>query len=298
VNDEYRLDLGRYFDGELPEAERERVERQLTADPAAMRYVEQLRLLRRLADRHDPSSGSRSAGPIDVRPWQRAAAWRPHAWRVSAAAAAAAAIIGLVWYANSPRKLQHTTPKVSSASANVEKSSKPIEPSGSGSAAPGAAPHVAPPSLELDAQRFAWANGELTSPSAAARVVLDARPRHGSRSSNVEILAIELAHAPPHTMHQVARMVVARSVSIRQPPQPPRAGHKAPSATPNSPQGWLLERGQQSRAPIASAQMYHSPSMNLRTSESDHSATVLNDRGYGSQTHQVSSGSLRPGVIL
>src|SRR5262249_50514360 len=101
------------------------------------------------------------------------------------------------------------------------------------------AEQVAPPSLEFDAQRFAWANGETTAPTVAARIVLDSSSRHGFRPSTVEILAIELAHAQPSPMREVARTFVERNPSVRPPPSHSRSSHKPASATPDT-QGGLF----------------------------------------------------------
>jgi hypothetical protein len=290
VNDEHRLQLARFFDGELPAEERDRVERELATDPAASRYLEQLRLLRHLADRRDPSSIQCSANLLVVRPWQRAAAARQRARQLAWVAAAAAAILGFVWCSKSlaPR---NRSPAMASPDTHARDSSKSIESRVPDFTVSPGLPAVSP-SLELDAQCFAWANGELMSPASAARVLLDARPRHGARSSNAEVLAIELAHTPPNSSQEVARTLIERSVSIRLAPSLPKAGHKPPAATPATPQGLLPERGQ--------VHSCHSPLAaigdGLRASGAK--PTLLSELPYAIRTCQVGLASLWPGAIL
>jgi hypothetical protein len=234
VNEKDRMDLGRYFDGELTGEDRERIELQLTRDPDARRHVEQLEVLRKWARAHEPSSlMPATASPI-LRPWHDTTRrnWRPLRFGMGAAAAAAAAVLFSMWWMNRFAPLPSGNAGVSPRGVNQ---AGPAEPIATVQAEPTLASE-APVASDFDAQRFAWANGELPSPTVAARAVLDHRPRHGVRPPHVEILAIELAHAQPGTTQEFARELVERSASMRQSPTHARPVHKA-AAPADAPQG-------------------------------------------------------------
>jgi hypothetical protein len=236
VTETDRVELSRYFDGELTDAERERVELELGRNPAARSYVEHLRLLRALTRDHDPSCAVPPATLGDGMPWRVAPSrtFRPIRW--AAGAAAAAAIIVGVWWTNRMWVFPDRDVAVTSPDQPRSQSTQPPGITETEVSIP-QEPADVPAASDLDAQRLAWANGELSSPTAAARVVLDHRPRHGARPPHVEILAIELAHVRPESMQEVTRELVERSTSMRQ-----TAPHARPATKPapvDSPQGSL-----------------------------------------------------------
>jgi hypothetical protein len=228
VNDERKLELERYFDGELPELHRCRIERELASDITAARYVDQLRLLRELAVRHDPSMKV----PIAA---ERSPVWRQSAvrrlWIVRTAAVltavAAGAIVGFVsWQGRNanPREMVPVKNAVVSTNGGATEHTEPLSASDNSFV-----------QLELDARRFTWANGQAPSPAAAARAVLERGSRRQQpTAAGVEILAIELANAPQVTKQDLGRAITDRPASTRQSPARQRPIGRSSGSVPNT----------------------------------------------------------------
>jgi hypothetical protein len=219
----------RFFDEETSPDERARLTRELASDPEAARYLEKLRRLRQLALKHDPGA-MRPADSRAVPPWELAARLRRR-W-IAAGAAIAAGLVLAVWSANS---LHRRVDAVELARSGVH--SVPLPPRTP-------PPQVreesdtkiaAPAELDFDARSYAWANGEAVQPAEAARAVLASAARgRGRAPAEVEILAIELANAPPELAPEVGRIAAERKSLLRPPVTRPRAAQRPNVPGPSS----------------------------------------------------------------
>ena len=239
MNDDRKLKLERFFDGELPDDERVRVEHELTTDPEAAGYVGHLERLRTLARQSDPidavASRRLAPGPWLVQPMRRR-------WGMAVSGGlVAAGIVATIWLVGRGLdRADHADPFGPTVVVH-----KPI-PEPSVAARKSRVADDVP--LELDAQRYEWANGELATPAAAARVVIDEGHRRGQRSSSeLEILAIELANSPDDSPRDVGRVVAERTTPVRQPPLRGRTVRKPGHATPPGPRG-VIQDGASSRS--------------------------------------------------
>lgn len=232
MNDDRKRTLERFFDGELPDEERARVQHELTADADAAEYIEQLRRLRDLARAFESSDAvppSRVVpGPWSGRPTRRR-------WIGPAVGGlVAAGIVAAVWLVG--RDPDAARPSGAGAPPAVVNRAVPE-------------PRDLPPvsgaedvPLDLDAQRYEWANGELASPVRVAKLVIDQGHRRGQRSSTeMEIFALELANSPDESPRDVGRVVAERTSSMRHPPLRGRAERKPAQGSPPAPSGFLRE---------------------------------------------------------
>lgn len=228
MNENRKLELERFFDGELPPDEFDRVERELIADTEGARYVERLGRLRQLATSDAAVPIRVSARPVVVSFPRRESRRNKWVAVASGLAAAAAGIAALVWWSN-----QHEGPtgeprlaKRAFVSNELPRpkpaESEPVRPS---SAAP----------LALDAQRHVWANGEMPSPAVAARLVLDraAEPTRPT-PAEAEILALELANSNRVSAGDIVRAVTERTNVIRHPPARNRNSRRPARSPPST----------------------------------------------------------------
>jgi tetratricopeptide (TPR) repeat protein len=88
VTEDRRLELEQYFDGELPAEDRTRIARGLESDAEGRRCLEELRLLRLLAQADDPSAERPVWRPRNA-PWER----RTVPWRTTGRALLAASLL-------------------------------------------------------------------------------------------------------------------------------------------------------------------------------------------------------------
>jgi hypothetical protein len=168
MTDERRLELERFFDGELPPDRQAEAARLVAEDGDARLYVDRLARLRALARAHES-----------------AAAARPSRRRIplvlaGAAAALAASVAALVvWWGRTASEA---------------------------STAPGSAAVVVPALIAVPSGRFGpirevelytWANRNRRRPETAAGAVLLSRARPGRRPAALEVLALDLANASP-----------------------------------------------------------------------------------------------------
>jgi hypothetical protein len=174
MNDSARLELERYFDGELPAGRHAEVARLLAKDHEAGAYLDRMARLRALAQRHDPAAGC-SEGlvvmPCSSRPQ------KVRVWAIVAAALAASITTALVWR-------NHSTSEVPAARDLVVVASPTQLP-------PGPNPTIRTQEVAL----YTWANSAHRRPEPAASNLLLPRMRSTKRSAAVEILALDLANA-------------------------------------------------------------------------------------------------------
>ena len=179
MNDPRRLELERYFDGELSEADRLRVARSLTDDSEADVHLDRLRLLRELARRHavpvSQSKPIRHSRPV----------------RLAAIAAACAAGILLVMARQAARSGRDVSPSPSNATIETVRT----------------APLRAGPA---EGQWYAWANDPASRPESAAERLLRRTPRSRRRAVSEEMLALRLAN-DPRNVTELERAALARA---------------------------------------------------------------------------------------
>ena len=189
MNDAQRLELELEFDGERPAAA------PLAIDPAAARYRDELRALRRLANLHDP------AGRLPL-PFPRS----PRRRRLLSAAAAVAAGVAALVVGEAmrgpaaPRPLAPIAPRLAStAVARV---------SSLGGPSPEMAWHE-------------WANQPARRPELAGWALWRSAGRH--RPPGLEVLTLELVNAPSRS---AARLHRAAAVRVASPGGRPRLDHR------------------------------------------------------------------------
>lgn len=228
MTDDRKLELERFFDGELVPDEQARVARELGVDPAAARYIEQLQQLRTLALRHDPSAMVSPARPAPP-PWASPPTGRR--WVMGAAGGLiAASILGLLWWSRGqevgPPTRQAVAPPV-------------VDPDAPSVVAPTdrtVASYAATVPLDLDEQLFEWANGALPSPAAAARALIDQAPRRRQRTpAGVEILTLELANSSEVSIQELGQVAVERTGQLRQHSARARGGRRPGHSSPTDP---------------------------------------------------------------
>jgi anti-sigma factor RsiW len=201
MTDARRWELERYFDGELPEPHRGRVRRSLAAEAEAQRYLHQLRQLRSLAQ------CGRAIDPFSA-PLRR---WHRVRWALAASAAIVACGLALRAERGSPRgepsDVSSPTPRVS---ARLEMLAE-IEPG---------------PTSEVEL--FRWANQSRRRPDGPARFVLAPLSRTRKRSPAREILALELANAPPGSAAGLQKVAVLHRAAFRARARPNRVETRPP----------------------------------------------------------------------
>jgi tetratricopeptide (TPR) repeat protein len=181
VNEDRRCELERFFDGELPDDHHARVTRELAADKEAARYLETLGWLRDLARRHDPiASSPASRSPIG--PWSTAML-RP--WRWAALASLAACFLALAWWAG-----RRSVPPMPGSPSSIAAQSGTPNPVISGRSPAQERSSDVPRGRRL---RFA--------------TVLSG---HRAAPSEDEVLALDMANAPPEASTRLSREAVER----------------------------------------------------------------------------------------
>ena len=196
IDEERLLELNRFFDGELPEPARSILARGLAYDAEAIHHLDALHRLRRLANRHDPASGVTTLGP-----WRRR---RGVSWRKAAVAAAVVALIG--W----PKSPGHPD--------------RPPQPVGDVEVATAERPESPGPSPEVALHR--WSNSEARRPEPAARALWQSSRR--ARRPGLEVLALEMANAPPGAADRLQRDALSR-----RPGPYPRPRSERPDSRPH-----------------------------------------------------------------
>ena len=172
MNDEGRLELERYFDGELPADRRTEIARLLAGDAEARRHLGRLARLRSLARSRGPAM-SRGVPSLAPRPLTRAI-------RNAATAALAASLAAVILWRGGP------APDVPDA----------VGPPPIIVSAPGATVAERPVPIP-EVKLYTWANQDRRPPETAANVVLRSSGRARRRPAAVEVLALDLANATP-----------------------------------------------------------------------------------------------------
>jgi hypothetical protein len=214
VNDERRLALERFFDGEA-DADDPRV----AADgPEARDYLRRLGLLRDLARRHDPAADLPSRRPVVVPP-------RPRG-RIVATALALAAGVLFLFLSFAARSGLRTGREPASLPAGGP------QPTASAGVAVAATARSRSPRPPLEVELYRWANASSPHREEAARVVLSRVASLHGRPASREILALELANATPGSFVKLPRSVAPQAAatpgSIRR-PGPSRRHRPSPS---------------------------------------------------------------------
>jgi hypothetical protein len=179
MTDELRLELERYFDGELPPHRHAEAARLVSEDGDARLHVHRLARLRALARAHESAA---------ARPASRAVASRRRIPRVLAAATAALAAsvaAWIVWRCRTSSEVPGAPgPTVIVAPAPV------VGPSGG-------------PAPIREVELYIWANRDRRRPDAAARAILLSGSRSGRRPAAAEVLALALANATPELAEEL-----------------------------------------------------------------------------------------------
>jgi len=174
MNDRARVELERYFDGELPADRCAKVARLLAEDLDAGAYWDRLARLRVLAQRHDPAAGCLTGSvviPLSSRP-QRVCAW------AIAAAASAASIAAALALRNDSTSEMPGAPNL-------------VVVAGPTQVPPGPNPTIRTQEVAL----YTWANSAQRPPEPAVSALLLPSMRSAKRPAAVEILALDLANA-------------------------------------------------------------------------------------------------------
>ena len=205
MTDHHKQMLEQYFDGELDRQDVAELERVMAEDPQAMRYLNHLGLLRRVARKHDPAGEVATVAPArrvpsaassstrPARPWRRA--------RLLAACSLAAGILGLLLIYRDRSVLVDGTPRPAAPRIWSERTSTPI----GRVARPRTNP--APASDPLEIELIRWANSTPRGRASVARVFLARTAAPHRRSNAREILAIELANAESGDLQRLSRLV-------------------------------------------------------------------------------------------
>jgi hypothetical protein len=171
VTDERRLELERYFDGELPPDRQARIARRLPEDGEARLHLRRMARLRALARSHETA-----AIPVP-----RPHPTRPQPARVLAVAAAAVAAIVAIAVVRRGRTSSDDVPGAPGPAAIV-------------APAPVVGPSVGPAPIR-EVELYTWANRDRRRPDSAARAILRSGARSGKRAAAAEVLALDLANA-------------------------------------------------------------------------------------------------------
>jgi len=252
MNDDRRLELERFLDGELPAPEAAAVGAGLPIDPAAARYLGELGALRRLANRHDPAAAS-PAAPIKAPAPRRLAATagaalsvrvadligraatraerrlsdrptiplpappRAARWLAAVAATAASVAILIPWALSRGPTRDHAPPSIAPpVVAGPPPVPRPIPvPVPDGGESPEVAWHR-------------WANREPRRPEVAGRALWQSAGRH--RPAALEVLTLELANAPAAAAGRLQRAAAVRVAAPGGRPRPEHRHHPAPDA--------------------------------------------------------------------
>jgi hypothetical protein len=209
MNDERRLLLERLFDGEARADDL----RSMDDDPEARAFLRQLKLLRALARRHDPSAETqarRSESIVD-RPQRRALT-------VPLAVAASLLITALAIRFGTGTKPGMTPPQAGpSRPASVAATNKV---------------RALRPSLEIELYR--WANAISPRREDAAADVLARVASLRGRSAVREVLVLELANAIPSISARLPRSIGSHVSAMATTIRRPAALHRhRPSSTPS-----------------------------------------------------------------
>jgi hypothetical protein len=189
MNDERRLELEQYFDGELSPDRHAEIARLLRGDGEARLYLRRLTRLRNLARSHERAA-RRRASRVLLPPPPRSRA--PRVLAVATAALAASVAAAIVWRGRTASEV----PGASSPTTIV---------------APG--PIAAPPertTLIREVELYTWANRNHRRPEAAASAILFSGARPGKRPAAVEILALDLVNAAPGLAEELEPIAVLR----------------------------------------------------------------------------------------
>jgi anti-sigma factor RsiW len=176
MNDAFRSELERYFDGELSSDRQTKVERVLSEDSEARLYVNRLSRLRTLARSHEPAF-CRSTVRGFVPPPSRARFQRVWAVATVSLVASVAAMFIV------RRQTGFEPPRAPNNEAIV-------------APAPMATATERPVKIQ-EVEVYTWANRDRRSPDSVVNTVLLSRTRSGKLPAAMEILALDLANAPP-----------------------------------------------------------------------------------------------------
>jgi hypothetical protein len=199
------LEIERLFDGELPPSDRRRVLDALENDPEARLHLNRLTRLRELARRHDPAGKRPEVRPFTSLPHSRP--WRP-------ALAAAVAAVALLSRLGGPARVEPVIP----LPLAIGPATRPI----------------AAPAGTLEVELYRWANAPGRVAGQAARLVLSSSTAPRKRSPADEILALELANAPPKTRGDVRRFAAARTPRSTTPARPANPGPRPRTVPPTA----------------------------------------------------------------
>ncbi len=187
MNDERRLELEQYFDGELPLDRHTEIARLVSEDGEARLYLHRLARLRNLARSHQPAAGRPASRVLPSPPPEWGA---PRGLAVATVALAASVAAVIVWRGRMAPEM-------------------PGAPASAASVAPAAV--VAPserlaPILEVEL--YTWANRNQRRPETAASAIFFSGSRSRKRPAAVEVLALDLANAAPGLAEELEPLAV------------------------------------------------------------------------------------------
>lgn len=183
MTDDRRLQIELYLDDELPAADRLAVERFLAVDVEASSYLAQLRRLRSLAVRHDPTPS-----PLPKPKSASAPIGSAIHWAATFVVAASLALVALNVGFHRPNPA-------------VELVHVPAP--------------VAEMKIKSDVDWYLWANADDRSAAVAAKASLAPLPKHGSRNARREILVIEMANSETPAVRAPRNKAARRTESMR-----------------------------------------------------------------------------------
>jgi hypothetical protein len=219
MNEPSHSRLERYFDGELAEPERIRIENEIADDPEAARHLSALAAIRDLARRHDPAADVPRRPGLDAMPRQRdRPASRPprRAPRLAVGLAASLALALVGW------SLMGRPAWRADAEPGRPTQEKPVLLGRSRPTSRAAGLH--PPGRDRVGlvRELALLDGGDSAAFRESLLSLPATARAASSAPRYEMLAIELANHDDDDGREAARRLLAARPASRRPPSHPR----------------------------------------------------------------------------
>jgi len=213
MNDDDRLELERYFDGELPINQHARVIRVLADDHEAQAHLNQLTKLRALARCHDLAKSQRSH-PVSI---PRSSRERQVRASVFATAALAASLVAIVGWRVSITPVQSTVRR-----SFVVNTLTPVPPGRSGII------------QSREVALYTWANTMERRPEPIATALLSGQMRTRKRSTGVEILALDLANSSAERAARLEPLALLRKATPGGRSRSERNGRHVASGSPGA----------------------------------------------------------------